>query len=487
VHGALHPSKLFVTDEATEVIAGTGGHAPYAAPEVIAGHGATPLSDQYSLAAITFEWMFGRPLTHAGDRPIEVRSMPGVDRPALSKAFTRALAPKPEDRFASCTAFCDALAGAVVPELPLLADVDDFAAEPEAEPDPDLDPSPISAEDLAPFDSERENAFLAQGGPIAVPIETEPESEILARDEHPDFDEIAPLPLPPPAGVASWNPSATAPAPRTMESPRFGPVALFVALIVGAVAGFAAGYMAVPRALQSGPPQTFATAPDSKIAVSAESKSAATEAPKVSAPKAPEAPKALEAPKTSKAAEKAGRLLVRSTPSGASVSVDGVAKGETPIALRDLDMGTRSVTIAQRGYKTETRKVSISKTRPARTLDVRLVAGSQPAAAKPTGGSGAQPAAPKLAAKGASGGGPATVGKPAGPTGTLAVESRPVGASVTINGKPSGATPITINDLEPGEYRILMTMPGYRNFATTVRVVAGERARAAASLTAVEQ
>src|SRR6185436_19390848 len=123
VHGALHPGKVFVTDEATEVIAGTGAHAPYAAPEVIAGHGATPLSDQYSLAAIAFEWMFGRPITHGGDRPVEVRLMPGVDRPALSKAFTRALAPKPEDRFASCVAFCDALAGAVVPELPLLADV----------------------------------------------------------------------------------------------------------------------------------------------------------------------------------------------------------------------------------------------------------------------------------------------------------------------------------------------------------------------------
>ncbi len=72
-------------------------------------------------------------------------------------------------------------------------------------------------------------------------------------------------------------------------------------------------------------------------------------------------------------------------------------------------------------------------------------------------------------------------------TGTLAVDSRPSGAAVTINGKPSGSTPLTINDLAPGEYQILMTMPGYRNFATTVRVVAGERARAAASLTAVEQ
>jgi len=68
----------------------------------------------------------------------------------------------------------------------------------------------------------------------------------------------------------------------------------------------------------------------------------------------------------------------------------------------------------------------------------------------------------------------------------LNVDSRPSGASVTINGKASGRTPLTI-DLPPGEYQVLMAMPGFRNFATTVRVVAGERVRAAASLTAQEQ
>jgi len=142
-------------------------------------------------------------------------------------------------------------------------------------------------------------------------------------------------------------------------------------------------------------------------------------------------------------------------------------------------MGTRSVTIARRGYLTETRRVSITKTRPARTLDVRLAAASEPASPTPSGGGGPKPVV---------GGTPRTTApKPVVPTGSLAVESRPVGATVTINGKPSGVTPITINDLEPGEYRILMTMPGYRNFATTVRVVAGERGRAAASLTALEQ
>lgn len=108
----------------------------------------------------------------------------------------------------------------------------------------------------------------------------------------------------------------------------------------------------------------------------------------------------------------------------------------------------------------------LTATRPSRSLDVRLAAEAS--------------AAPRPST-------PATLGKPAIATGALTIDSRPSGAAVTINGKPGGNTPLTINDLPPGDYRILMAMPGYRNFATTVRVVAGERARAAASLTALEQ
>ena len=480
IHGALHPSKVFVTDDATEIIAGSGAHAPYAAPEVIAGHGATAISDQFSLAAVAYEWLFGRPVAQAGDRPIEVRSMPAVDRPALSSAFTRALAPKPEDRFASCGAFCDALAGAVVPELPL-AGVEDFEAEDTG---------------AAPFDSERDDAFLDQGEPITAselaPIVAAPSVDdirIAAEESNmtaaqPDVDVMTfPSAQPPPAAVPSWNPSATATPPRVMESPRFGPVALFLAVIVGAVFGFAAGYMARPRALQTQAPAEMAAAGTQGASGASSASGGAPKGAEAPAPKAPKAPKAIEAPKAAETPEKVGRLLVRSSPSGASVSVDGVARGETPIALRDLDFGTRSVTIARRGYVVETRRVSITKARPARTLDVRLAAASEPVAPKPAGGGGPTPreaVAPKPST-------PATLGKPAVATGMLAIESRPTGAAVTVNGKPSGTTPLTINDLPPGEYRILMTMPGYRNFSTTVQVVAGERVRAAASLTALEQ
>ena len=143
-----------------------------------------------------------------------------------------------------------------------------------------------------------------------------------------------------------------------------------------------------------------------------------------------------------------------------------MARGVTPLALQELDLGAREITVSRRGYLPEERRIVLTKARPSRSVEVRL---SQPptAAARPST--------------------PASLGKPATATGALAVESRPTGAAVTVNGKPSGTTPIMLDELPPGEYRVTMTLQGYRPFATTVRVVAGERARAAARLTEQEQ
>jgi hypothetical protein len=474
VHGALHPGRIYVSDTSTQVIAGTGaafdsarGRELYTAPEVVDGHGATPMSDQYALAAITYEWLFGRPIAHAGARPVEVRAMPGVDRSALSKAFTRALAPAAADRFASCVAFCEALNGAIVPELPLLADVEDFHAE------DDLAGAPIAAAPVVDVDPARADDAPLQPAHAGDDFEIAGE-ELAPRDTEPDFGAIDPrLSEPaPPASVPAWNPPAAHTPARSPDAQRFGGFALILATLVGAVFGFAAGYMARPRALQGSAPQTITVAPGSDDRQTASGEPAArpqandTSPKALQAPKAPKAPQAPRAPQAPEAPTLAGRLLVRSDPSGASVTVDGVSRGTTPLALRDLPLGTREVTVTRRGYLAERRTVAITKERPARTLDVRLSAAA------------AAPPRPST---------PATLGRPAATTGSLQIDSRPSGASVTINGNPRGTTPLTINDLAPGEYRILMSMTGYRNLATTVRVVAGERARAAASLTALEQ
>lgn len=472
VHGALRPSYVIVTDDTTQLIAGSAPGKPYVAPEVSAGGPPGPASDQFGLAAITYEWLFGKPITGPAVRPVDVRTMPGVDRAALSKAFTRALSPRPEDRFASCADFCDALLASTTLELPLVAGPIDspFDSQPDG-----------SAVTLAQGKADGDEVEIAKVVPALEPDAID--SSGLVLSEQPEGEAVSlrgeELASPPPQAVASWNPAmAAAPA---KERQRFSGFALILATIVGSVFGFAAGYMARPRALQSGPPQEFAIAPGgagqageagraggatgtSKVPPPAsEGMIAPSQKPaaKVETPPARPASPAQPAPPAS-----IGRLLVRSTPSGATVSVDGAPRGTTPLALRDVDIGTRTVTIARRGYIPETRTVQLSKERPSRSLEVRLTA-------EPEGG----PPRPST---------PATLGKPAVSTGSLAIESRPAGAAVTIDGKPRGKTPLTINDLAPGDYRVTFTLPGYRNVATTVRVVAGERARAAASLSAQE-
>jgi hypothetical protein len=489
VHGALHPSKVIVHDDATSLIKGSVPIAPYAAPEMAEG-AATPASDQFGLAAIAYEWLFGRPIDRPADRPVEVRTMPGVDRVTLSKAFSRALAPSPAARFASCNDFCSAISAAALPELPfdsqragavLAVPADD---EDPVEPflpesaDGTIDPvgeTSLRAPDAPEaFDAERDAAFVAQDTAGVDDLKIVAEESILTASQ-PDIDAITPLRAEaPPTPVTSWDPAVSSSASRKMEPQRFGAMALFLAVIVGAIFGFAAGYMARPRALQNGAPAQIAVAPGAEAPVESAPAAAPPEKKTAEAPAgtAPKAPAATPAPAAPRAPEKIGRLLVRSTPSGASVSVDGVDRGVTPLALRELETGTLSVIVARRGYIPETRRVVITKARPARTLDVRLAtAAAAPATTKP---------APRPST-------PATLGRPAATTGSLNVDSRPIGAAVTIDGKPSGNTPVTITDLPPGEYRIVMTMPGFRNFATTVRVVAGERVRAAASLTAQEQ
>ena len=241
VHGALAPSSVIITDDATALIAGRDTAAPYGAPEVVAGDEATPESDQYSLAAVTYEWLFDKRISGPADRLVEVRSMPGVDRGLLARAFSRALSREPGQRFPSCGAFCEALAAAVVPELPLLAAVEEPVDD--LRPAPTLDVPPIDADDL------RED-------PGPVPLASAPEP---GPEPEPDIPLAPPVPVAAPATsavrdsapVSSWNPPSASPAQREPEGARFGAVALIAATLVGAVFGFAAGYMARPRALQS--------------------------------------------------------------------------------------------------------------------------------------------------------------------------------------------------------------------------------------------
>ena len=66
-----------------------------------------------------------------------------------------------------------------------------------------------------------------------------------------------------------------------------------------------------------------------------------------------------------------GTLDITSTPALASIAIDGVNRGETPMKIRNLLEGTHTVTLTLEGYGTETREVTIQESQSA-TLTVTL-------------------------------------------------------------------------------------------------------------------
>lgn len=60
--------------------------------------------------------------------------------------------------------------------------------------------------------------------------------------------------------------------------------------------------------------------------------------------------------------------------------------------------------------------------------------------------------------------------------GMLDVNSNPMGANITINGKPYGDTPTTIENLLVGDYDVVLTKPGYASVSQRVTVSEGASA-----------
>ncbi len=169
-------------------------------------------------------------------------------------------------------------------------------------------------------------------------------------------------------------------------------------------------------------------------------------------------PKRAAGAESGRAAVAPGRILVRTTPGGAQVTVDGVARGETPVAVRDLDLGTHTVAIVHEGHAPIERRVTLTANRPSRSIEERLAVQRTIAAPAP---------APAAASS---------------ETGVLEIDSRPVGARVTVDGRAMGATPLVLPAVTPGTYTVRLERAGYRPWSTTVHITSGQRARVAASL-----
>jgi len=145
----------------------------------------------------------------------------------------------------------------------------------------------------------------------------------------------------------------------------------------------------------------------------------------------------------------AGRVLVRSTPPGVRVFVDGRSGGETPATVRDLARGAHQVRLVREGYTTVERKIVITASKPAVTLTVPMVK------------------VPVVSTRLDS---------------ALVVVSRPAGATVFLDGREVGTTPLTLPGVKVGAHTMRMELDGYRRWSSSVEVVASDQNRVTASL-----
>ena len=130
-----------------------------------------------------------------------------------------------------------------------------------------------------------------------------------------------------------------------------------------------------------------------------------------------------------------GTLSLKSSPLGASISIDGKAYGNTPRNINNLLIGTHTVVVSKEGYLSKTITVEIKENE----TEYQTVALDK----KPKNGS-------------------------------LLVTSSPKGATVTVGSLKYGETPYTVSNLLPGSYNVYVAKKGYQSDVQLVNVAAGE-------------
>lgn len=509
-HGALHPRDVLVSADDVR-LTGLGiaraveraGSAvptrrPYTAPERLAGTATWDRrADVFSLAVLVHEWLWAKRVAGSGKEAAEaLTELPGADLAALRHVFMRALADKPDDRFSTALQFAEELRDALVatsrrkspvssrrslvePRLPLDGSLE--SAKPAAAAEQpvtteantpvqhDLARVPLQAGQSGPSDLDLRAADVSDGRDLAIAPATadQPESEparrLTASESLVEPDNRGGFPL---ARAPFGNVNGVLDPTRSAVWP------LGLALVLGISLGFAAGYEVASwqrrpgaaRAAAAGPVSAAQATSGSSVreftesAVREPAAAATSGKPGTDVSLTPNAAQPSAGSRTAASSAEAGRLLIRSTPAGARVALDGRDVGETPLTVRDVARGAHTVRVARDGYVADQRRVVVSAARPAQSLTIAL-ARTRPAVAAPS--------APPKAGQ---------------PMAALNVESRPAGASVFLDGKLIGRTPLQVGEVAPGDHTVRLELDGYRRWLSSVHVVAGERGRVAASL-----
>jgi hypothetical protein len=141
-------------------------------------------------------------------------------------------------------------------------------------------------------------------------------------------------------------------------------------------------------------------------------------------------------------------ITITSVPSGATVTLDGLAKGFTPVSLHALAPGIHVIQLDRTGYRTWKSAVDVPETG-VREIPVTLVPDS-------------------------------------GSPGWISVASTPGNATITLDGNYAGTTPaggpVILAGIPAGEHRILLELAGYLPYTATAQVEPNQSSPVAAVL-----
>lgn len=129
-----------------------------------------------------------------------------------------------------------------------------------------------------------------------------------------------------------------------------------------------------------------------------------------------------------------GLVLIHSSPSQASVEIDGIDRGTTPLLLTDLPIGSYRVRIFKTGFLPKELALDVEDRTP-RKLMTTLTSDSA----------------------------------------ILRIESEPPDADVSVNGIPRGTTPATVENVPEGTATVQVALDGYATFRQSVRLAAGQQ------------
>jgi hypothetical protein len=139
-----------------------------------------------------------------------------------------------------------------------------------------------------------------------------------------------------------------------------------------------------------------------------------------------------------------GSINVRSTPTGATIVIDGTTRGTTPATLTSISAGSHTIVLKKSGYNDYSTNVTVT--------------GGQMSSISVT----------------------MTVQQT---TGSINVRSTPGGATIVLDGKTRGTTPATLTGISAGSHTIVLKKSGYNDYPASVTVTAGQTSSISATLT----